>query len=222
MSSASVTDAYERVERLGGLSAAKGRDRDTSRVILHCCAAERGYNPFYSLLAARMCSSARAMRFTFEHALCDMFRVVAAGGGGGAKKVSPRRVRNYAQFVADLLHKKALRLAVFKNVTDFDECPPLEKELYSRAFHALLRALGQDAKGDQKKLKEEIYGIFKDLPRAERDLRVPLAKFLNITVRDQAAAQTLKALDMAVKVLQKSGAKDQMRDFEDGIIADFP
>lgn len=223
MTSASVTDAYERVERLGGLSAAKNRDRDTARVILHCCAAEREYNPFYALLAARMCAAARAMRFTFEHALCDMFRVVASGGEGGAKKVSRRKIRNYSQFVGGLLQCRALRLAVFKNVSDFDECGPQEKELYARIFEALLRAIRFEAKGDQLKVKTAVYAVFKNLPAAERDLRVPLARFLHTTVREETPPHTLAVLDLAVKVLQKNDDRNFAPDVEEfvGGVAGF-
>eukprot|EP00171_Calliarthron_tuberculosum_P007530 IDg7530t1 len=137
MSAVSVTDAFERVERLGGLTSSKGRNGDCSRVVLHCCAAERGYNPFYALLAERLCKHSRSMRFSFEHAVCDIFRVVQ----GGARKVSKRRIGNYGQFVAELLAGKSLTIAIFKNTAELCECSGMERELYIQIFSRLARCL---------------------------------------------------------------------------------
>ncbi|VVT56352.1 uncharacterized protein SAPINGB_P004996 [Magnusiomyces paraingens] len=68
MSSGDYVDA---VDRLQQLKLRSKQEREIVRVLLHCCAMEPVYNPFYALVAARLCSTERAISKTFTFCLYD-------------------------------------------------------------------------------------------------------------------------------------------------------
>lgn len=63
MASDDYVDAFEKILRLGF----KGKaDREVSRVIVDCCMQEGVYNPFYALLAARLCGHEKGHKFSLQ------------------------------------------------------------------------------------------------------------------------------------------------------------
>ena len=54
------------------------------RVLLHCCLAERSWNPYYAALAVRLAQHSKAHRLTLQYALWDRIQ------GGTKGKVSVR------------------------------------------------------------------------------------------------------------------------------------
>lgn len=169
MSATSVSDAYAKVDAQGGCTGA--RCDDSVRVVLHCCAAEKGYNPFYALLAIRMCAS-RQQRFAVEHAVADLLRVVDTG----AKKLSKRRQANYAQFIAELLAARALSVAVFRGVDLIDPSPPL-KQLAHATFERLARTIRQ--------LQADGKRVFEKVGKAELEPAAMIVHFLKNVVEPQ-------------------------------------
>lgn len=197
MSSVSVTDAFERVERLGGLMSSKGRNSDCARVVLHCCAAEKGYNPFYALLAERLCKHSRSMRFTFEHAICDIFRVVE----GGKRNVSKRRISNYAQFVAELIGTKSQTIAVFKNTAELSECRGPERELYVQILSRLARQLRRQAESNNKSANDLAKQLFGKLSSAEKEMAGMVSRFLLKAVELETSPQNAQFVVAVAEVL---------------------
>lgn len=143
MSSLNVSDAYDKLERMGAFEAKKNHDRDTALVILHCCGAEKAFNPFYAYLAAKMCQRSRRCRFTFEFAFCDIFRMLP-----GSEKSSPlpkRKVKNFYQMLAHLWATKALSLCILRRFPDLQECGENERKFVEGAMDTLLTKHGQSS-----------------------------------------------------------------------------
>lgn len=68
MSSGDYVDAVDRLEKLKLRSK---QEREIVHVLLHCCSMEPIYNPFYALVATRLCSTQRALAKTFSFSLYD-------------------------------------------------------------------------------------------------------------------------------------------------------
>lgn len=143
MSSLNVSDAYDKLERMGAFEAKKNHDRDTALVILHCCGAEKIFNPFYAYLAEKMCQRSRRCRFTFEFAFCDIFRMLP--GSEKAGPLSTRKVKNFYQVLAHLWATKAVSLCILRRFPDLQECGEHERKFVEGAMDTLLTKHGQSS-----------------------------------------------------------------------------
>lgn len=70
MSASDYKDAHTRLTRL---KLKKTQDLEIPRVLLHCAGAEGTYNPYYTLIARRLCSEHR-FKWAFQYGLWDLFR----------------------------------------------------------------------------------------------------------------------------------------------------
>jgi nucleolar MIF4G domain-containing protein 1 len=112
MSSADPRDAQERIDRL----ALKGKqEREIVSVLMHCCGAERTFNPYYAELAHILCTANHNHKFTFQYAYWDLLR--AAG------ETSARRLVNLARLFSHLVGVHALSLSALR-AAPFDSVEP--------------------------------------------------------------------------------------------------
>ncbi|KAF5097589.1 hypothetical protein D0Z00_002347 [Geotrichum galactomycetum] len=79
MSSEDYVDACDRLQRLKLKSK---QEREIPRVLLHCLCSEEVYNPFYAVVATRLCSNQRSIRKTFQFALWDFLSDLETSKGG--------------------------------------------------------------------------------------------------------------------------------------------
>jgi nucleolar MIF4G domain-containing protein 1 len=94
---------------------------------------EKAYNPYYTLLAANLCTGSHAHRFTLQYALWDFLRTLGEtqvggvqviksvedgepdfGGEGAGMTPKDSRIRNMARLYAWLIAKEHLGPNVFK------------------------------------------------------------------------------------------------------------
>lgn len=139
MSSANFNDAVERLEGMSAFDLKNGHARDTALVILHCCASEKHFNPFYAVLAEKFCRRARRLRFTMEFALWDVFKTIP-----GSAKVAPmiaRKRSHYANLLSRLWDSEAMSLSVLRCVPDFEACADIERNVYIDATVKVLNSL---------------------------------------------------------------------------------
>ncbi|GAA6028747.1 hypothetical protein JCM8097_007375 [Rhodosporidiobolus ruineniae] len=128
MSSEDYVDACERLLQLG---LSDVQQREIARVLLQCCGNEKAYNPYYTLVAHRLCSKSHGFQITLQYCLWDFLRELGEKGvggeelvkslgdddaAGGSSNVSNRRVVNLAKFYAWCLGKEALSITVLKPV----------------------------------------------------------------------------------------------------------
>ncbi|KAI9599490.1 armadillo-type protein [Syncephalis fuscata] len=126
MSSEDYIDAFDRLIKLG---LKEVQEREIARVLLHCCGQEKIFNPYYVLVAERVCSYKHGFKVTFQYALWDFLREMGeeAGGLGSSEtrhrshdnddQVPMRRIVNVAKFYGWLMGANALSLVVLKTMT---------------------------------------------------------------------------------------------------------
>lgn len=79
MSSEDYIDACDRLQRLKLKSK---QEREIPRVLLHCLCSEEVYNPFYAVVATRLCGNQRSIRKTFQFALWDFLSALESSKDG--------------------------------------------------------------------------------------------------------------------------------------------
>lgn len=77
----SATDYKDAHLRLQKLRLKKAQELEIPKVLIHCAAAEKTYNPFYSLVARRVCSD-RKLKMAFQFSLWDLFKRMGEGQDG--------------------------------------------------------------------------------------------------------------------------------------------
>lgn len=176
MGSANVKDAFERLEGMGAFESKDNHNRDTALVILHCCGSERSFNPFYAVLAEKVCRHSRKLRFTFEFALWDVFKAIP--GSVKVAAMAKRKRSNYTQLLTYLWMSGAMSVSVLRCVPDFEECGVLEKEFYTDTVAQLMRRLSSEEKdrlAPFEKLAQETWN-------GVDDFRISFALFLRRSV----------------------------------------
>ncbi len=145
MGSSDYLDAFEKVVKLGLTSQ---QERQAVRVIVHCCAQEKGFNPYYAALLNKLCLHERRYRFTTQLVLWDVikqWRVDAenekaskkSGSGSSATSTSlARQVNNVGKLTAICVEQQGISLNVLKTF-DFDELESTDI-LYMHALFSLL------------------------------------------------------------------------------------
>lgn len=76
MSSSDYKDAHVRLLKL---NLTRSQEVEIPRVLLHCAGAEQVYNPFYTVIARRLCGEHK-LRVAFRFALWDLFRKMGEKG----------------------------------------------------------------------------------------------------------------------------------------------
>ncbi|BGP41129.1 suppressor of glycerol defect [Rhodotorula kratochvilovae] len=127
MSSEDYIDACERLQQLG---LSDVQQREIARVLLQCCGNEKVYNPYYTLVGARLCASSHSFQITLQYLLWDFLRSLGEQSVGGEEMVKSladaaassgedvpeRKIAHTARFYAWCLAKGALPLTVLKPV----------------------------------------------------------------------------------------------------------
>ena len=124
MSAMDYQDAHLRIVKL---RLNKERQREIPNVVLRCVGAEQHYNPYYTLIARRLCAEQREVRWAFQASLWKLFgRMGEAGFGededeaddddGEDEAVDVRRVVNTAKLFGALVAGGNLGVVVLKRL----------------------------------------------------------------------------------------------------------
>ncbi|XP_061718657.1 nucleolar MIF4G domain-containing protein 1 homolog [Cydia pomonella] len=109
MSAEDYMDAFEKLQHLG----LKGsQEREVVHVLLACCTQERTYNPYYSVLAQKLCDVDRKYQLSIQFAVWDKIKDL--------ESLSKQATTNLAQFLIHLIMEKGLALSVLK-VIEFSD-----------------------------------------------------------------------------------------------------
>ncbi len=128
MSATDYKDAYLRLQKV---RLKKSQELEIPKVLIHCAAAEKAFNPFYSLLARRLCSD-RKLKMAFQFSLWDLFKRMGEGQDGSeedsddhdedsANKLSLRSLVNLAKLYGTLISDGGLTMSVLK-VSNLQVC----------------------------------------------------------------------------------------------------
>lgn len=69
----SANDFIDAVTKLDKLALKKAQERDIPRILIHCAVVEPSWNPYYGVLAAKLCDS-HSLRKTFQFMLWDLIK----------------------------------------------------------------------------------------------------------------------------------------------------
>ncbi|RPB12932.1 hypothetical protein P167DRAFT_558549 [Morchella conica CCBAS932] len=125
MSAEDYTDAHNRLLKL---RLKRKQEPEIPRVLVHCCGSEASYNPYYTLIARKLCGQ-RALKMTFTFCLWDIFRRMGEDDGGRAaagdafddddeedEALKMRKTVNWARMYGSLIAEGALGLDVLKTL----------------------------------------------------------------------------------------------------------
>jgi nucleolar MIF4G domain-containing protein 1 len=121
MSAMDYQDAYFRILKL---RLNKERQREVPNVIIRCVGAEQHYNPYYTLIAKRLCSEQREVRWAFQASLWKLFGRMGESGFGEDEvedeeedeAVDMRRIVNTAKLFGALVAGNNLGVIVLKRL----------------------------------------------------------------------------------------------------------
>jgi nucleolar MIF4G domain-containing protein 1 len=121
MSAMDYQDAYFRILKL---RLNKERQREIPNVIIRCVGAEQHYNPYYTLVAKRLCSEQREVRWAFQASLWRMFGRMGEEGFGEDEvedededeAMDMRRIVNTAKMFGALVAGSSLGVIVLKRL----------------------------------------------------------------------------------------------------------
>ncbi|XP_054007789.1 nucleolar MIF4G domain-containing protein 1 homolog [Hylaeus anthracinus] len=109
MTAEDYLDAFEKLHHLG-LKDQQGEE--IINVLMHCCLQENKFNPYYAVLAQKLCEYNRKYQLTIQYALWDKLKTLGTYGS--------RQLNNLARFFAYLFIEKCLPLSILK-VIEFTE-----------------------------------------------------------------------------------------------------
>lgn len=118
----SATDCNDAHLRLIKLHLKKSQELEIPKVVIHCSGCETVYNPFYTLLARKLCSD-RKLKMAFQFSLWDIFKQIGEGGEesdeedqAGVEKLDLRAIVNLSRMFGSLIADGGLGLGVLKNL----------------------------------------------------------------------------------------------------------
>ncbi|KAG2226926.1 hypothetical protein INT45_010205 [Circinella minor] len=126
MSAEDYLDAFEKLMKLG---LSEVQQREIARVLLKCTGNEKTFNPYYMLVAKRLCEYNHSFKVTFQYCLWDFLRECGEQEVGGLERsmienmdtsdgstVRTSRIVNIAKFYAALIAHECLSLALLRSV----------------------------------------------------------------------------------------------------------
>ncbi|KAK2782571.1 suppressor of glycerol defect [Emmonsiellopsis sp. PD_33] len=131
MSAADYRDAHVRLSKL---RLKRSQEGEIPRVLLHCAAEEEAHNPYYTLIARKLCGE-RKIKMAFMFSLWDVFKRMGERGDLDEDDMDPddddnalttKAVVNLAKMFGSLVADGALTLGILK-VLDFAYLQPKTK-----------------------------------------------------------------------------------------------
>ena len=153
----SATDFKDAQIRLNKLNLKKAQEVEIPKVIIHCAATEKTYNPYYTILARKICSDHKT-RKSFQFALWDIFKSLGENQDGGAdsddegddsKDVSLRKLVNQGKLYGTLIAKRVLSITCLKNL-NFPYLQPKTKTFVEIMLVTAILETQKGAKGERK------------------------------------------------------------------------
>ncbi|KAF2426236.1 glycerol defect protein 1 suppressor [Tothia fuscella] len=209
MSSSDYKDAHHRLTKL---KLKKAQELEIPRVLIHCAGAEQSYNPYYTLIAKRLCSEHR-FKWAFQYGLWDLFRRLGEKDDGRDDDgdrlddedgedtdIGLRKLVNLGRLYGDLVAEGALSLTMLKTL-NFAYLQPKTKSFLEVLLLTALKTIKARKSGENSS-EAAIVGLFskaKDAPQVIAGLQYFLAK--EVSIADFATTSSeRKTLKSAVRV----------------------
>ncbi|KAJ5115794.1 hypothetical protein N7456_000142 [Penicillium angulare] len=203
----SATDYQDAQVRLMKLRLKRAQEFEIPRVLLHCAMEEDAHNPYYTLIARRICGEmGRRIKMSFMFALWNIFKKMGERGDMDDEDadfdpddeetgVNMKAAVNLAKMFGMLIADGSLTLGVLKNL-NFAYLQPKTRMFAELLFISIIQQ-SQKSKKSQKKKKED-KSASNELPRDEESL-------MKIFMRVQETPQIAKPIIFFLrKVVSKS------------------
>ncbi|KAI9843116.1 MAG: suppressor of glycerol defect [Thelocarpon superellum] len=213
----SATDCRDAHLRLTKLHLKRRQEVEIPRVLLHCAGAEQIYNPYYTLIARRLCAEHK-LKMAFQFSLWDLFRSMGEGdeektGGDGVDEDEPhdlsmRKMVNLAKMYGVLVAHGALGLGVLKHL-DWAYLHPRTRMFVELLLITLLRESQPQAPTTRDETTvRDIFSRVQDQASLARGLQYFLSKVVRRT--DVAGTKAEKetvvwACGVAIEALGSNG-----------------
>ena len=119
MSASDYQDAYQRLMKL---QLKKKQEYEIPKVLIICSGAEKSYNPYYTLIAKRLCGDPK-LKKSFQFSLWDLFKQMGESDDGDDEQyedvnssLDTRHVVNLAKMFGTLIVEGGLGLGVLKTL----------------------------------------------------------------------------------------------------------
>ncbi|XP_018405133.1 PREDICTED: nucleolar MIF4G domain-containing protein 1 homolog [Cyphomyrmex costatus] len=173
MTAEDYLDAFEKIHHLG---LKNQQQREIIHVILNCCIQEKKFNPYYTVLAQRLCDSDRKYQLTIQYALWDKLKTL--------DDLNTKQLTNLAKFLTLLFLGKGLPLSILK-VIQFTELDKLTMRLVRQIMLGILLHENEEA-------CLEVFGKISLSPKLQT-FRESLRLFINhFLVKNICAAENLQ------------------------------
>ncbi|XP_036138480.1 nucleolar MIF4G domain-containing protein 1 homolog isoform X2 [Monomorium pharaonis] len=126
MTAEDYLDAFEKLHHLG---LKNQQQREVIYVIFNCCIQEKKFNPYYAVLAQKLCDFDRKYQLTIQYTLWDKLKTL--------DDLNTKQLTNLAKFLTFLFLGKGLPLSVLK-VIQFMELDKLTMRLVRQIMLGIL------------------------------------------------------------------------------------
>lgn len=193
MSAQDYQDAYMRLMKL---KLKKVQEYEIPKVLVHCAAGEQSYNPYYTLIAKKVCGD-RRLRTAFQFCLWDLFKRMGESDeedevpDDDAEALDNRQLVNLAKMFGTLILDGGLSLGVLKNL-NLSYLQPKTKTFLEVLFISILLQSQKAKSGRDEQAVANIFSKAKDTPQLIRSLQYFMKKVVAKT--DIAGGKDEKAI----------------------------
>jgi nucleolar MIF4G domain-containing protein 1 len=186
MSASDYQDAHLRLLKLGFK---KTQELEIPRVLVHCAGAEATYNPYYTLIAKKLCGEKRMLK-AFQFGLWDIFKRMGekamtaddeedAFDDDEDENMSTRKIVNLARFYADLITEGGFPITALKTL-NFAYLQPKTNTFTEVLLTRILIKMMKNSKGSKWELSvNEVFSKAQDVPDMVQGLRYFLQKVVS-------------------------------------------
>jgi nucleolar MIF4G domain-containing protein 1 len=213
----SASDFKDAQIRLNKLNLKRSQETEIPRVIVHCAGSEKTYNPYYTVLARKVCADHKT-RKSFQFALWDIFKSLGERQDGAEESdddedsatgdsQSLRKLVNQGKLYGTLIGRKALPITSLKNLN----FPYLQPKTKTFVEVLLVTTILESQKGSKgKRNNKALLEVFVEVDQAP-EMIAGLQYFLKKAVAkteivDEGEKETLSwgckaVMDMLTRVL---------------------
>ena len=183
MSASDYQDAYMRIMKL---QLKRKQEFEIPKVLIHCAGAEKSYNPYYTLIAKRLCGDTK-LKKSFQFSLWDIFKKMGESEDNEDDKddyndedlLDTRQIVNLAKMFGSLIVDGGLGLGVLKNLS-LSYLQPKTKTFVEVLFITLLlQSQKQTGAGRDEQAVVNIFLKIKDAPQLIRGVQYFLKKVVS-------------------------------------------
>jgi nucleolar MIF4G domain-containing protein 1 len=182
----SATDYQDAHLRLMKLKLKKVQEYEIPKVLIHCCGAEKAYNPYYTLVAKKVCGD-RKLKTAFQFCLWDLFKKMGESDDDDdaaedeVDAMDTRRIVNLAKMFGSLIVDGGLGLAALKKL-NLSYLQPKTKYFIEVLFVTIF--LQSQRQSESKRDEQAVINVLskvKDTPELIRGLQYFLRKVVRKT-----------------------------------------